>query len=360
MTGRARRSRGFTIIETVLATVVGALVLLGCVSVFLATNRAERAFSTRFERTSELWTTQLAMRRSFLQLLVDEQAPTPQAAQAQAEEYPRLLLSPDAGAPADASGYRPQRFELTLARSPVPSIVGSQVGSWLVENDRAQSLDFASSGLSSGAVRGVFEMRPAGDRELLMADLGLADPDPRLRRRMQTDPPPGWTLWWRPVLSAELADLQSGGPPRADRAGSADEQRARLAGAIPLITGVDWLEWQVFKSDQFVSEYAGTGIMDLPAYVQIELSLVNGQYASWMFEIGYATGDDPTDGASPDDEDTDPDAEEGQPRPGGGPGGRPGDPGGGPGGGQGGGRPGTGGAQYNTGPGRPGRPGGAQ
>ena len=43
----AHRNRGFTIIETVLAVVVGGLVLMGCVSVFLAANRAERAFSAR-------------------------------------------------------------------------------------------------------------------------------------------------------------------------------------------------------------------------------------------------------------------------------------------------------------------------
>ena len=61
-----RSARGFSIIETVLAIVVGALVMLGCVSVFLATSRAERAFGQRYQRTSELWTTQLAVAREAL------------------------------------------------------------------------------------------------------------------------------------------------------------------------------------------------------------------------------------------------------------------------------------------------------
>lgn len=86
------RARGFTIIETVLAVVVGGLVIMGCVSVFLAANRAERAFSSRFERTNELWTTQLAVRRTFLQLLMEEQTATPAAATTTPAARPRVIL----------------------------------------------------------------------------------------------------------------------------------------------------------------------------------------------------------------------------------------------------------------------------
>lgn len=288
---------GFSVIETVLAVVVGALVLMGCVSVFMASNRAERAFAARYERTNELWTTQLAVRRTFLQLLMEEQAATPPAGQAAAQQpaaRPRILLETDPAAPQDDTGYRPQRFEVTVARSPVPSILGSQFGSWLVEADRSNSLDFTSNDLASGAIRGVFEIRPAGTRELIMINLGLSDPDPRLARRMQSDPPPGWTMWWRPILSAELADLEAGGTPRADTIGSNDEIRARLAGAIPVLTGIDAVTWRIFKSDQMVTEYAASTIPDLPAYAQLEILLLNGQYANWLFEVGWTSGEDPT------------------------------------------------------------------
>ncbi|MCC5823858.1 MAG: prepilin-type N-terminal cleavage/methylation domain-containing protein [Phycisphaerales bacterium] len=336
-----RVRRGFTLIETVLAAVVGAMVLLGCVSVFMATNRAERAFGQRYERTSEMWTTQLAFRRSFMQLLMEEQPQTAQAAQAAEDQdlYPRVLLTRDAAMPADAAqlyGWHPQRLEITVARSPVPSILGSQLGSWLVEADRANSLDFTSSDLSSGAIRGVFELRPSGTRELLMAELGLADPDPRLRRRMETDPPRGWTLWWRPMLSTELAELDAGFGPRADTAGSPEEMRRRLAGAIRLLGGIDVMTWEVYKGGQMVRDYAARTIPDLPAFIQLEVLLLNGQYASWMFEIGWTAGEDPIPAGSGPGAGDDPDA----PGPGG-PGGPAGP--GGPGG-----------------PGAPGRPGGRQ
>lgn len=285
---------GFTIIETVLAVVVGTMVLMGCVAVFLASNRAERSFAQRYERTSELWTTQMAVRRTFLNLLVEEQSTTPAAANTSTEEVQpraRVILELDAGAPVTPLGYQPQRLEVTVARSPVPAILGSQLGSWLVEADRQDSLDFTGS-TSSAPIRGVFELRPSGTRELVMMNLGLANPDPRLAERLSTNPPPGWTLWWRPILSAELAELEAGLPPKGDASGGPDEIRNRLAGAIALLEGVDVMSWEVFKADQRVTAYAAAGITDLPAFVELEVFLLNGQYASWMFEIGYQTGEE--------------------------------------------------------------------
>lgn len=331
---------GFTIIETVLASVVGALVLMGCVSVFLATNRAERAFSQRFERTSELWTTQLAMRRSFMQLLMEEQPQTAQATRAAAEQpaaYPRVLLTTDTAAPADEYGWTPQRLEMTLGRSPVPAILGSSYGSWLVESDRADSLDFSSANLSSGAIRGVFELRPAGTRELLMSRAGLTDADPALERRMAQGPLPGWTLWWRPILSTELAALEAGTPPSPDNVGTEGQIRMRLAGAIPLLTGIRSLNWLVFKNDEHLEAYQAGGIVDLPAFAQLEVFLLNGQYANWMFEVGWTMGADPVSNSGSGADVDDPD-NPGNPAGPGGPGG-PGGP---------------------AGPGAPGAPGGGR
>lgn len=305
---RSHPARGFTLIETVLATVIGGMVLLGCVAVFLASNRTEQAFSQRFQRTSEMWTTQLAVRRTFLNLLMDDSTTgTTSTATATTSTTttttttdtdteavrPRVILEPDLGAPAAANGSRPQRLEVTVGRSPVPSIVSSQFGRWLVEADRANSLDFTSTNLSSGAIRGVFELRPSGTREVIMMNLSLLDPDPALQRRMQSDPPPGWTLWWRPILSAELTELEAGATPRGDLDGTPDEIRVRLAGAYPVLKGIDTLAWQVFKGDERVVAYAASTITDLPAYTELEFLLLDGQYASWMFEIGWTTGEEP-------------------------------------------------------------------
>lgn len=343
--GGTHRS-GFTIIETVLAIVVGGLVLLGCVSVFLASARSEKAYAQRFERTSEMWTTQLAVRRTFLNLLVEEQqqtAPASDSAQTVTETVrPRVILETDAAAPALPNGYRPQRLEVTVGRSPLPSIVGSQIGAWLVEQDRAESLDFASDDIASGAIRGVFELRPSGTREVIMMNLGLLDPDPKLMQAVATDPPRGWTLWWRPILSAELAELTAGYQPLPDTTGNAEAIRDRLAGAVPVLRGIEALRWQIFKSDERVTEYAGTSITDLPAFAELEVTLINRQYASWMFEIGWTLGEDPTGGGTgADDTDADGDGVPDGNNNGGGGGGGGGGPGGPGGGGRPGGRPGT-------------------
>ncbi len=294
-------SRGaFTLVETVLAIVIGGLVLLGCVSVFLTAARTEKAYAQRYERTNELWTTQLAVRRTFLGLLMDgDTSATPAGSGTESEGdavRPRVILEPDPGAPDGPGGTRPQRLEVTVARSPVPSIIGSQVGTWLVEADRESSLDFASTDLSSGAIRGVYELRPSGTREAIMMSLGLATADPEFLERMRTDPPPGWTLWWRPILSPELAELEAGFPPRADLSGDSETVRTRLAGAIPVLRGIDTLRWTVFKGDQRIQAYAGASIVDLPAFTELEVLLINGQYANWMFEVAWETGQDPTGG----------------------------------------------------------------
>jgi len=329
---RLQSRRAFTLIETVLAVVIGGMVLLGCLSVFVASSRAERAYAQRFERTGELWTTQLAVRRTFLSLLMDEQtgaAPTGTGVTAEEDAVrPRVILEPDPGAPEGPGGSRPQRLEVTVARSPVPSIVGSQIGAWLVEEDRSSSLDFASTNLSSGAIRGVYELRPSGTREAIMMNLGILDEEPKLLRRMQNDPPPGWTLWWRPILSTELGELETGVPPRGDLSGDIETVRNRLAGAIPVLRGVDTLRWTIFKSDERIETYAAGSITDLPAFAELEVLLLSGQYANWMFEIGWETGSDPTGGTDGDAADTDtPDDDNGG-------GGRPGGdrPGGGGGG----------------------------
>ncbi|MEM9372157.1 MAG: hypothetical protein AAGA55_00810 [Planctomycetota bacterium] len=284
--------RAFTLVETTLAMVIAGLVLLSCMSVFIAASRTERAYAQRFERTNELWTTQLAVRRTFLSLLMDGQT----TADDDEAVRPRVILEPDPGAPVGPGGTRAQRLEVTVARSPVPSILGSQVGAWLVEADRESSLDFTSTDLSSGAIRGVFELRPSGSREAIMMNLGLTDLDQSLLDRMQTDPPPGWTLWWRPILSAELAELEAGVPPRGDLSGNAEAVRTRLAGAMPVLEGIDTLRWTVFKGDERIHAYAATSIVDLPAFTELEVLLINGQYANWMFEVAWESGDEPTSG----------------------------------------------------------------
>ncbi|MCF6277589.1 MAG: hypothetical protein L3J16_02425, partial [Anaerolineales bacterium] len=98
-----------------------------------------------------------------------------------------------------------------------------------------------------------------------------------------TPPPPGWTLWWRPILLTESQFLRNGGSPLTDTAGTAGEIRYRLAGAIPLVKNIDVCSWTIYKSDTKVTDYQALSMSDLPAYAELELLLTSGQYANWMF-----------------------------------------------------------------------------
>jgi type II secretory pathway pseudopilin PulG len=144
--------RGFTLLETALATVIGAMIVLACVGLFTAVNRAETALSRRASEVTEFAMTQRTIRRALLTLVMmpassrpDPNAePDPEAARSGADIEPvemppgRLVIEPDRAPSietmilaASADGVRlppisgmdlghPQRVEVVLAVPPVP------------------------------------------------------------------------------------------------------------------------------------------------------------------------------------------------------------------------------------------------
>lgn len=311
--------------------VLGAMVLAGTLGVFLGLRNMESTFSARYERTSELDITHTIITRAMLSLLMEEPLAnavtrtTNGAEPAQSTEPEprfRMILETDPGVAPDSTGWTPQRFEIVNATPPAPPGLASQSAGWFVAQDQQDSVDFSAMDGSQGVVRGVFEMRPAGERERIMNRLGLIkDGDPTLRdvkksnaRATQrtntqtgtqiapyatpltplTGPKPDWTLWWRPILTFESDQLRAGAQPFSDTQGTPEEIRARLAGAIPLMRHIERCTWELFKADQFVSTFAGLTMSDLPAYAQFEVILTNSQYASWMFEVDWVLGDDPS------------------------------------------------------------------
>ena len=338
---------GFTLMELVLAMVLGSMVLTGCLGVFMALRNMETTFAGRYERTSELDITHSAISRAMLSMQMEETVATPVSrADPDAEEgtdevtiiepdpRARFILETDPSVAPDSSGWIPQRLEIVTATPPVPAGLATQAAGWYTAADKNGSLDFSAMDGSQGVMRSVFELRPAGQRERIMKQLGLIENgDPLLENTPEVAEPisdiaPNWTLWWRPILSYEGEQLLNGAQPFRDSFGNADEIRARLAGAVPLIHGIERCNWEFFKGDEFVSLLEGREISDLPAYAQFEMILNNSQYASWMFEIDWVLGDDPStstandqvDGENDDEQDTDPGDDNGRP---GGPGGEP-------------------------------------
>lgn len=313
-----QNNQGFTLIETMLAMMLGAMVLLGCFGVFLSVRNMDNTFEARFQRTSELDITRTVLSRALLSLQMAETESTAVTRTSDDDEEideniepdprPRIILETDPSALPDSTGWVPQRLELVTATPPAPASMASHAASWYTAQDNEESLDYSASDGSQGAIRGVFELRPAGQRELKMHRLGLIQAgDPMLSQSdlddhtlrnpnnafVENNIEPNWTLWWRPILSYEGNQLRYGIGPLGDSQGSTQEIRARLAGAIPLIHHVERCIFEIFKSDQYITIYEGSDIEDIPAYTQFEIVLTNSQYASWMFEVDWVFGDDP-------------------------------------------------------------------
>tara|TARA_A100000171_G_scaffold46530_1_gene51482 strand:- start:10250 stop:11368 length:1119 start_codon:yes stop_codon:yes gene_type:complete len=310
----SNRARGFTLIEVTLALVLSGLVLAGCLSVFIALRNAERVFATRFERTNELSIAHTSLSRAMLSLQMKEAdtstvvragSEEDQADDEEVTERDRLILETDYTVEPDSSGWQPQRLEVVCATPPVPPGLASNAAEWYTAQSKEESLDFSALDGSQGITRGVFELRPSGEREYIMAQLGLSNSgiesmNENLPEQSQLQEPeiPSWTLWWRPILTYESEQLLEGYGPLPDTVGTEDEIRERLSGAVPLLREIERCVWEFYKEDEFITEHAGLEMDDLPAYVQFEVILTNQQYASWMFEVDWVLGDDPLDVAT--------------------------------------------------------------
>lgn len=272
--------RAFTLLETVLAAVIGSLVVLSGYAVFASLNAAERSLSRRADEQVQMAQLQRTMQRAFSSLLL---APTPMgtqqptggaagvggvtagAASETAEQPtlpPRFILGPEtderisrltqrAKFAAGGGGGKvasPQRLELTLHRHPIVAPPSQRVpGLTLVEASEAAQQDAA------GGVRGAFVLTPDEASERSLAEDGRT----------------GWTLWWQPMVGSD------------DTA------------PVPVATGLVYCQWQVFKDRQMHAELTAGVPADLPAYVQLEVETLAGLYANFMFELAWTVGDEP-------------------------------------------------------------------
>lgn len=303
-----RSHRGFTLLETILASTIAAVVMSGAAGLFFAMSRADRVFATRFNETSQLALTQGVVRKAMLLPIISTQpARTNQTntdaddTEAPDEERPRILLMHDTSAGSGSVAL--QRMEIVLSASPVPQTLAGMAAGWAhLLADDGTDLDFSSGDAESGPIRGVFELRPDNSRERIMHGLGIDSPlwnwSRRAQRESQRDMPgqQSWTLWWRPMPVREIEMLHAGTPLMVDLDGDQAWQTIRLARAVPLITGLADCQWRVFKQRERKAEYEAQSWADLPAYIELELTTGTGQFASWLFEIAWTVGEDPSGG----------------------------------------------------------------
>ena len=199
-------------------------------------------------------------------------------------------------------GY-PQRLEVVLTEPPLPE--GFEVGrpSWMPARTRQVVEGYASfdnaSASREGGVRGVFELRPDGARELVLAGYGVNSRTRLRAEKIEIPPeardPEGWTLWWRPITNREYVLREAG------RLFDADTSPELLQGAIPLLRGITVARWNIIAdrrvpdSDRRVlhryNEYQALSERDVPGYVELELETADGMYHSWAFEVGWIVDD---------------------------------------------------------------------
>ncbi|MCH7793021.1 MAG: hypothetical protein IID31_12170 [Planctomycetes bacterium] len=264
MNHRRRAMGGFTLIEIMSATVIGSLVVASCVSVFAALSRADTQFAVRYDDTMDMERTYLAVQRALREIVVSSIV----AAREEASE-PRLVLSAERGlARMRPPGWesarvlvvgderdQPQRFEMVVRRWPIESPTGRRLGGLRLE---ALGLDPDAFSLAEPvAMRGAFVLQPRG--------------------RTSTGRPI-WRLLWQPMIAVrptEEAVYFTPAPPAYE---------------VVLAEGVLWCRWQVFFENERLLSHTATTVLDLPAYVELELELASGMMANWMFEIAWSDG----------------------------------------------------------------------
>jgi hypothetical protein len=331
-----RARAGFTLLETILASVVGSMVLLACFSLFLSMSRVERSMNRASRHMEELALTQQVLRKSFMtMMLVGEQTldtaisevavdgVIPDSARASLPR-PRLIIAFD-DAPSvsqmmvsamldgvqlqDPAGFAvgPQRLEIVLPDKPVPESMRLFPAAWTTAATEDIVTAFDPSGiqrpLQESGVRGALELRPDGARERVIEGYGIVPAtglEPPPLNPAARVPPDGWTLWWRPVYGEEYEARQNG------LVYDIDTMPGLLEEAVPLIRGIRTMRIYAFAAEedpgnpdaplnvQRWPEYESTTTAELPGYVGLEIETTSGVYADWVFEMGWSIAEEST------------------------------------------------------------------
>ncbi|MFT5424437.1 MAG: prepilin-type N-terminal cleavage/methylation domain-containing protein [Phycisphaerales bacterium] len=286
---------GFTMLELMLALTIGALAMLLAGGIFFSINKVDSSSERAHRMRAESYITQTVMRDSFMSLMMvhgaaqdDENPPDPSTM-----GRARIILEPDA-----VTGNRFQRLEVVLRSTPLPGVLQGPAARLAFLDEDAASLNFASADGAGGSARCVFELRPDGERERVMRELGIENPmtdlrglpDPAQAARLPEEER-GWSLWWRRMTADETELLDDGYLPWDDGLLDSDSEARRLASSVRLASGLQNCRWKMFHRGDRKLEYVGWTNSDLPAYAEIEMADRGAEYASWMFEIGWAYGE---------------------------------------------------------------------
>lgn len=245
--------RAFSLLELTLAAAIAGVILAAALGVFGMMDRSERGLALRFDDIGRLERAQLVVKRAMESLalmhLTAEEAK-------ESGEPPRFELvhvpGPVMPEPSFATGTeivmderQAQRLALTLTSAPVVSPDLS-----ILRELREGAVETGAS--SDGLVRGVFELAP--DRTVEGSEEWT------------------WSLFWREIRD-EPEEGESEAVTRPER--------------ILVIDGIRACRWLVYQDHQQKAAYSTSAVVDLPAYVTLEVELMSGLSAQWMFEISW-------------------------------------------------------------------------
>ncbi len=258
------RRRGFTLLEIILSSVLGSVIVIATWSLFSTVNAADRRSRERASDAIQLSNVHRVLSRAFQTIQTAERtrvvSAQPNTANlaipssfeginpdeaAKRGRVPRVVLGPDPG----RSG---QRLEMVLAEAPI----------------RGARLQRAGYDPSTNAVRGAFRLAPSergprGSHDLV------------------------WEMY-QPLESETDVD--------ADRSVSATRVIAE---------GLEDLRIRFWKSEprsQELKPMMTAEVVleaDLPAYAEVAVRLASGRTVNWMFEIGWTPGPEPLAASSP-------------------------------------------------------------
>jgi type II secretory pathway component PulJ len=308
---RRRLAPGFTLLEVVLASSIGALIMIGALGVLMTLQQSDRLASAKYDRVAESERLHKVLARAFSNLLMsarttrdkagtDGDAGTPAAPPAPPPP-PRLILTRDPQLSGvllrrgDNSKGGPgagiaQRVEMVVSRSPVPLRSRSEDAAYasLREQEDSMFADNSDTGgdTDSGTLSKLSQSR-GGVSQAFRAALELR---PTLDPTARSDRPQTYSLWWRPLpsLSDDGTPVPSAPPP-----------------PVELMDRLVYFHVQMFDDSQMKDELAATWERDLPGYVQVEFETIEGVWRKWMFEVDWNNGSEARGATGADEGETD-------------------------------------------------------
>lgn len=335
MTRPMTRRHAFTLLELMLAVVLGTVIVGVAWALMLSVDRADRAIEANGVDSAQLERARLAVSRMAASILMAQGSDPRKLALREGETEgdksrprrrnrlginaddplptPRIMLSPDreAGgvmaplhAPLDPAllgermvsagdlgmGVVPQRLEIVLVDPPVPTTIDKFEAARRVlrrNADRAQRIADATAGSEDAeAASDAAEQEDAEPEVAVRAFRGIfqfrpeALTDEDIARIEQGETiRPRWQLEWQALMPRGLYP-QDSLPPDA------------ILDGPPRVIAHDlvYANWVFFDNGERKAEFLATWGTDLPAYLELELETAGGVQANWMFEIGWAFG----------------------------------------------------------------------